>query len=320
MPKLHHFIICNAPASQLYKITRESSVWPDLFPPCLSVELIESGENHEVIQIAAQANDTEMSWKSKRTFYDEFNGVDFEQIDPSPLVSSMKGQWRSHAINDSQSILTIEHTFIVKEDITDLVENVTTTKEAEVFMCKTVRENSLRELVAIKGIVENPSSLEEENKFSFETKQVLPFKSDDIFKILVDVNSWPHILPHCNSVDLLYDDGVNQEFIMEVNTPNGLEQIRSIRNVNHEANVISYFQPTPPPIIMHHTGTWTLTDNGGGTNIISQHTIALNHEQCLSHFKDNDFTNHFQIIRAAIENASLTTMKSCASVLTKRSQ
>ena len=66
---------------------------------------------------------------------------------------------------------------------------------------------------------------------------------------------WPQILPHVKSVDVLYDDGRFQEFLMAVESEQGLLHVRSVRRCEPGVG-IRFFQPVPPRFLKHHAGGW----------------------------------------------------------------
>ena len=67
--------------------------------------------------------------------------------------------------------------------------------------------------IAIKNLVEQKDQQEDELSFSFESSRILPFPAADVYTLLADAANWSSLLPHCQAVDMLYDDGSNQEFI-----------------------------------------------------------------------------------------------------------
>lgn len=96
-------------------------------------------------------------------------------------------------------------------------------------------------------------------KHSLEEKIVINRPFEEVYCYLKDVKAWPHYLPHVKNIDLLYDDGQYQEFYMDVLSENGeLLKVRSIRRCI-DSDSISFFQPTPPAFLKHHSGHWKFT-------------------------------------------------------------
>ena len=88
-------------------------------------------------------------------------------------------------------------------------------------------------------------------KFSIEHKEVIRCPKKDVHNALFNLSPWPNVLPHVNNIEILYDDGTFQEFLMDVKGENGdLIKVRSIRKCLEDT--IDFFQPTPPIFLKHH--------------------------------------------------------------------
>ncbi len=75
------------------------------------------------------------------------------------------------------------------------------------------------------------------------------------YEAIWDVEPWPTRLPHVTRIELLYNDGHYQEFIMDVSGQNGdVLKVRSVRR--RLDNEIDFFQPEPPRFLRHHAGRW----------------------------------------------------------------
>lgn len=92
---------------------------------------------------------------------------------------------------------------------------------------------------------------------------VLPTSVSKFTDALWRLEHWEELLPHIQKIDVLYDDGVNQEFYMTVNTDGNPVKVRSIRRLRE--NTIEFFQPTPPKYLKHHGGCWILKQLEDGT-------------------------------------------------------
>jgi acyl carrier protein len=78
-----------------------------------------------------------------------------------------------------------------------------------------------------------------------------------VYKALFDVYSWPQKLPHVRHIKRRYDDGMFQEFDMEMDGSGGSTiSVHSVRRC--EPGRIRFFQPTPPKCLRHHCGEWVL--------------------------------------------------------------
>jgi hypothetical protein len=85
-----------------------------------------------------------------------------------------------------------------------------------------------------------------------------------VYEAFRDLDYWCKVLPDVLRVELLYDDGAHQEFLMTVERPNGAETIRGARFCAH-GQQIDLFQPHPPPGFARMVGRWNfeLHPNGG---------------------------------------------------------
>ncbi|NNG38502.1 hypothetical protein HJ588_04330 [Flexivirga sp. ID2601S] len=70
-----------------------------------------------------------------------------------------------------------------------------------------------------------------------------------------DVRAWHEIWSGIDSVEVLYDDGVHQEFTMTVYRGGVTETVRTIR-YRHPTGDIEFFTPECPPGMEQHSGYW----------------------------------------------------------------
>lgn len=72
---------------------------------------------------------------------------------------------------------------------------------------------------------------------------------------LREVSAWPQLLPHVRDVRLTYDDGLHQEFYMDM--ANGAGHVAAVRFVRRcEIDHIAYFQPEPASFLRFYCGDW----------------------------------------------------------------
>lgn len=91
-----------------------------------------------------------------------------------------------------------------------------------------------------------------------------------------DLDDWPAIAPHVRAIEMLYSDDNVQVLMMHVATKKRLDKFKSVRV--KQKDTIFYFQPTPPPILNRHEGSWRLAAHPSGTTVTSQHSIDVNVE------------------------------------------
>ncbi|MHC5609976.1 MAG: SRPBCC family protein [Nostoc sp.] len=318
MKTTFHSITCHSPVEAVYQIICDTAKWPELFEACIRTEVLEKAEDYQLVRITALENGKEMTWDTHRTFLPDVNGVDFYLPKPMLLLTDMRGSWRVVPLDGGGSMLFVERSFAVKDNVTGLIEGVTTPEEAVDFMMKFIQRNGSKEMSAIKSLVEGKNQQEDEFSVSFESNRVLLFPAADIYSLLADAANWPSLLPHCHAVEMLYDDGSNQEFIMEVGTAYGSERIRSIRRCRPDVLTIEYFQPEPPPIMSRHSGRWRLNSVPGGTEIFIRHEFRIEPNACRNLFGDGDLASYKQRIQHALDKNSMTTIESCGRFLSGR--
>lgn len=92
-----------------------------------------------------------------------------------------------------------------------------------------------------------------------------------IFDLYRDLTIWPHVLADVAAVEVLYDDGYNQEFTMTVARSGGPETVRGIRYCRspHELEMCQF---TTPPMLKRMSGRWTFEE-------IDEHRTRLNAER-----------------------------------------
>ncbi|PTU86835.1 hypothetical protein BUZ62_06680 [Staphylococcus pasteuri] len=115
-----------------------------------------------------------------------------------------------------------------------------------------------------------------------------------------NLDEWEEKLEHIKKIEILYDDGYNQEFLMGVKTENNSEtvNVRSIRRKNND-NSIEFFQPEPPVYLLHHAGKWSFTPIDNNTvEVLLEHNWNLDSNNVKSLYPNLDFNT----IEKNIEN------------------
>jgi aromatase len=139
-----------------------------------------------------------------------------------------------------------------------------------------------------------------------------------VYAVLADAAQWPDVLPHCESLQMVYDDAQYQEFLMRVRTPRGAETFRSIRRCNADDLSIHYFQPEPPAVMRTHHGSWQVRSAPGGAQVIGQHSIQLDGDACVAAFGEVDTLAHKRRIKALVVANSGATIEACTRWLEAR--
>ena len=144
--------------------------------------------------------------------------------------------------------LDFEERLYIREDIEERLNVVLQDDELKPDL--TLLE--LAGLVARKLLATPPQA-------SFEGKLiediVIAAPAETVRHALLDVVAWPGRLSYVRDARLTYDDGMHQEFAMDLD--DGLGRTVSIRSVRRcEADHIAYFQPQPACFLKHHCGDW----------------------------------------------------------------
>jgi hypothetical protein len=105
--------------------------------------------------------------------------------------------------------------------------------------------------------------------------------AETIRRALLDVEIWPHLVPYVRHVRVTYDDGLYQEFTMDVAGRDGeFLPIRCVRR--SELNRITYFQPEPARFLKHHCGNWfinPMSENATHLTIVQRWTLSAHAEK-----------------------------------------
>lgn len=95
-----------------------------------------------------------------------------------------------------------------------------------------------------------------------------------VYRAFEDLQYWRQVLPDVLGVEVLYDDGRQQEFLMTVERPAGPETVRGFRFLVPQQR-IELVQPQPPPGFKRMAGVWTFTPGARGTLVEARRTFEL---------------------------------------------
>lgn len=103
---------------------------------------------------------------------------------------------------------------------------------------------------------------------SLEEEITMNAPQDLAYQHLRDVQQWPRLLPHVEAIDVIYDDGLYQEFYMTVRGEDGGQhRVRSVRKCDQDK--ISFFQVDPPKFLDSHAGGWRFRHNQAGQCVVN---------------------------------------------------
>jgi aromatase len=304
-----HSIQIDGSVEATYDVIARPERWPELFPPCRSVTLLNDSSNEQRFEITALANGTERTWTSRRVLDPKNHAIDFASTKPLSLLSSMSGRWHATAL-DEGTLLSLDHEFDLTDQIPPEFAHLANRTSALDFMHRTLDTNSWQELAAIKEVVEQAALGPSATKKVFFEAMTIAADADQALAVLQNATGGPAVLPHSRNVSVGYDDGANQEFEMTVDTPHGVEVIRSIRHCSRGA--IRYFQPKPPPVLARHSGAWYARPLRHGCRLESWHTVELDLAGVERVWGDVESDEALERVRNAINNNSKGTMNAIA--------
>jgi aromatase len=303
-----HSVVCAAPAEAAYALVRDTSSWPVIFAACVGTSVVESRPSSELVRIEAEQDGHRVSWTTQRGYSDAMRRIDYHLPVPMPFLESMAGQWRVVPLGAERCLLSVDRRWCMLADVTGIREGVSTVAEAAAVVANMVDDNARAEMAAIRALVEGCGGV----PLSVVDRFPVPNDPGELYRLLADVALWPAVLPHCESLRVLYDDAVHQEFTMHVTTPGGIETFRSIRHCDAETLTITYFQPEPPPMLGRHHGSWEVRGLGAGSEVVARHTVLLDRPACARELGTADLREQEGRVRERLRANSRLTLEALA--------
>jgi len=130
--------------------------WHNIFPRCIKASVLSYENNEQLIEITGNINESIITWQSIRPIDYASRTIGFRQVKPMPLLKSMEGAWRFYLLEDS-ILISIEHRFEVKDDVTGITEGINSREEAIAYIEKMIRINASEELRLLKEALEKPT-------------------------------------------------------------------------------------------------------------------------------------------------------------------
>ncbi|WP_180552058.1 hypothetical protein P3U69_12520 (plasmid) [Staphylococcus haemolyticus] len=140
------------------------------------------------------------------------------------------------------------------------------------------------------------------NNYSYSRQDSIKINTpiETMIRSIWDLDCWEEKLEHIKNIEILYDDGYNQEFLMGVKTENNsnIVNVRSIRRKNDD-NSIEFFQPEPPEYLLHHAGLWSFSPiNKDSVEVFLEHNWNLDNDTVKKLYPNLNFSS----IEEKIEN------------------
>lgn len=308
-----HSIVCNTSADTVFSVIADVDIWPELIEACQKATVIAVNDGIQIVQIEALDGNDTLLWETHRRCYHDVFRVDFSLPKPMPFLKTMYGTWRVIPLDNNRSLLCVTRHFELLDDISSIRDDISTHEAAKAHINHFINVNAENEMQSFKNYVEKSYS----ESYQCASSYFIPYSINTVYDVFANVSEWPNILPHCNKINVLYDDTENQEFIMSVTGAQEDVTFRSIRHCDKNAMVITYFQPQPPAFMKAHSGKWLFKSFQGGTEVISQHSVTLNLSVCDAIFNDSDGLSHRKRIEKLVSQDSQKTLLACKSYLTQ---
>lgn len=151
----------------------------------------------------------------------------------------------------------------------------------------------------------------------FDSAVVIKRSLPEVTNAFWRLEDWPNFTPHVRKIEIHYEDENVQILSMHVDSRGKRDAFKSVRIL--QGNVIHYFQPTPPPTLIFHRGSWSFDEVGAETVVTCRHSIVVDPSGCQEFFlatgKDLSETEAADEIVALIRHNSNQTMKAVKNVL-----
>lgn len=138
MPVLTFELSAPVDADQVFSYCRDVSIWPIIMPAVKSARVISRDEKSDQVEITAEANEEEWTWRSDRTIDLAHRKIDFFRRTLPKGVSKMQGSW-SIGVQSVNTVISLRHEFSVQSGEADL----------ENFLRRSIKRNSVRDLAAL---------------------------------------------------------------------------------------------------------------------------------------------------------------------------
>ncbi len=99
--------------------------------------------------------------------------------------------------------------------------------------------------------------MDRENLTKICVKTEIRSSYEKVRSVLWDIREWTQFWYPVHKVEILYDDGKHQDFVMFLNWQAKETNIRTVRFLDSEGNIV-FFSPKPPAPMRVHQGLWQL--------------------------------------------------------------
>ncbi len=128
-----HERVIPGPIDVVFELTRDVTRWREYMPAVTRAEFVEQDDHGDVVEICAEANDQEHTWRSRRLVDRGRRTIEFHRVGAVEPLVEMTGRWEFTADGrGTRAVLT--HRF------------TTSTPEALEFFTHATRSNATRDL------------------------------------------------------------------------------------------------------------------------------------------------------------------------------
>jgi len=296
--EMEHELNIGAPAERVYALIADVGKWPQIFPPTVHAERVESDGSSELIRIWATANGAARTWTSRREHDPEQMSVSFRQQRSPHPVGGMGGKWVVEPVSESECHVRLLHDFFAASG-----------EEADLdWISQAVDRNSMSELHALKASAEltGPDQL-----ITFDDTVTVDGSARDVYDFINQARLWSVRLPHVSRVLLQEDTPGLQILEMDTSTKDGsVHTTRSVRVCRPYTSIV-YKQIVLPALLTLHTGAWLIEEgDGAGVSVTSRHTVRINTARIGDVLGAGaDAQTAQQFVRNALSGNSLTTLR-----------
>ena len=127
MGYIRNAVLIHAPVEDVFRLTNNVSIWPELFTEYASSKVLEETENSVTFQLTTHPDDsgTQWSWVSTRWTNAERKSTYSERDPSSGPFKHMTIRWWYDAIGDTDSVMTWEQEFTMKPEAPFTEEHAT---------------------------------------------------------------------------------------------------------------------------------------------------------------------------------------------------
>lgn len=281
-------IIINAPINKVFDAYKDINNWKYALSDVLNIDILYDDNIHQEFKMTVERNfqpETVRTIRFCKDFGNEKEITLFQPV-PPPQFKSMTGKWNFKKIDDNRTLLQANRNFKIKENSlineSDVINNLNNSLKRNLEFFKLQSE----------GI----------GKISVSRLVKTDYKS--ALNRFWDIKHWSDIWPPVDSVQVNYDDNINQDFSMLVWRNNLKEEVRTVR---HRINdkVIDFNSIIPPPKLLIHDGKWVFEEHEEGTIVTSERTFFMDELQLnddydieLKNYKYNLQNRLIQILEA----------------------